>query len=110
MLRCKPGDLAVVTGLLIFTPGLRGRFVIVDRLVLPGEEIMLGITKPEGEEPSWWCRAAVNGATLPMLITESMVIDVLRRSIADDILRPIRPNGAEDESTESTRPREVAHG
>lgn len=112
-MRCKPGDLAIVVGPGVATPGLAFRLVIVDCPAHPGDAQPDGLRIGDGA-PAWWCRAAVEGATLPFLAevgdTEYWaVVEVLRRPIADQILRPIRPNDGVDESLSWTT-KELQHG
>lgn len=104
--RCKPGDLAVVVGP-VFTPGLLGRFVIVERKHEQHEPLLPGVPfDPRApKELTWWCRSAAAGTTLPMKLLNSAILDCMRRPIADALLRPIRPDEGEDETMSWSRPR-----
>lgn len=93
-LRCRPGDLAIVTGKCV-TPGLRGRFVIVERLTYGGE--IIEDAQSDFDRPTWLCRAAVNGAKLPRHTGSGAVAEFDQRIIADALLTPIRDNEGDDE-------------
>jgi len=99
-LRCRQGDLAVVTGP-CQTPGLRGRFVIIERRTYGGE-VIEGLRAMPGDEPTWLCRAASSGGTLPRAAVHPRTGAIVYtpspvRIIADAILTPIRPVPGEDE-------------
>jgi len=102
-MNCKPGDLAEVVGK-TETPGLKGMFVIVESLVIPGSRVD-GLLMGDSA-PAWVCRSAVTGSLLPALIDHeilgrycgSTLEHVERRPIADVILRPIRDQLGEDET------------
>jgi hypothetical protein len=98
-MRCRPGDLAVVVGPGVETPGLLGRFVIVEE-VWPSEGgVLHGVLHDPYLPLTWVCRSAVSGGLLPVVLDDfTTVVHVPRRAIADAILRPIRPNEGEDES------------
>lgn len=101
-MRCRPGDLAVVVGPGVVTTGLLGRFVIVERLVAIGEEIVPGHYADADFGDAWWCRAASSDGKLPFGV-DPWTIEVLRRPVCDSILRPIRPNEGEDETLSRAR-------
>ena len=110
-MRCKPGDLAIVTGPTI-TPGLRFRFVIVESEAKDGDDVVPGGRLGFGAL-AWWCRPAAGG-TLPCLLlttsgTNLGMTELPRRPIADAILRPIRPNDGVDESL-TWSIKELQHG
>jgi hypothetical protein len=98
-LRCKPGDLAVVVGPGIVTPGLLGRFVIVERMLAIGDVMLPGLSYDPVRDGInvWWVRAASDGAMLPWF-QAPFTMQVKRRMLGDEFLRPIRPNDGEDES------------
>jgi len=105
-LRCKPGDLAVVVGPGVETPGLLGRFVVVERQDHPGMEFMPGkVASAIDDRTAWICRSATDGELLPAMRDDGEVHQLPHRPIADSILRPIRPNDGEDESLSWARPR-----
>jgi hypothetical protein len=104
-LRCKPGDLAVVVGPGVQTPGLLNRFVIVEELAPDADFILDGLYYARDGVVSWVVRAASSEGTLPVLSGPGEVTSRKRRPIADSILRPIRPNDGEDESLSWARPR-----
>lgn len=89
--RCKPGDLAVVVATTT-TPEMLGRFVIVERLAAAHEY--------HSTEPRlvWIIRSAASG-DLP---SRGRISGILRwngkRPFDDRLLRPIRPNGGQDET------------
>lgn len=95
--RCQPGDLAVVVR--SKTPGLLGRFVIIDRparngdMLYPRVELEIGPGDPHG----WWIRPVRAGDKLPWVTPwgEQVLLD--ERVYLDDCLRPIRPDEGEDE-------------
>lgn len=95
-LRCRPRDLAVVVGPGVETPGLLGRFVVVDRAARTGERTDLLIYSGPGIA-AWVCRPAAAGATLPIR-HQGGVLEMRERVITDHILRPIRPSDGEDET------------
>lgn len=101
-MNCRPGDLAVVVR--ADTPGLTGRFVIVDRAIPNDGRFGKGLIAT-GPEPGWICRPAAKGQTLPALNEVDHVLQLPERPIADCILRPIRPNEGEDESLSWAKPR-----
>lgn len=100
--RCKVGDLCVVVGPCV-TPGLLGRFVIIERLAIDGEELD-GYEIVSDGKVGWICAAAVSGMALPEALSDGFLIHTTRRALNDEILRPIRPNDGEDESLSWARP------
>jgi hypothetical protein len=104
-MNCRPGDLAVVVRA-EQTPTMTGRFVIVDRLAVPGEVIDGVRWIPSKDYGSCWViRPAAGGSTLPFVTTQRGVVQVAARPFWDCGLRPIRPNEGEDESMSWARPR-----
>jgi hypothetical protein len=97
-LNCKPGDLAYVVNSGVQTPGLAGRFVVVERFA-SGIECIDGLRFVTGYA-SWVCRAAGGGNLPAMGLLDGQIVNVERRVIEDAILRPIRDPGddAQDES------------
>lgn len=110
--RCRPGDLAVVVNAQV-TPELLHRFVIVEREMVDGEEVLPGVHVLPGGPLTWWCRSATEGALLPWNLVSNddqarvASLDVIRRPICDQYLRPIRPEDGEDESLAWAAPRGV---
>jgi hypothetical protein len=96
-LRCKPGDLAVVVGP-CETPGLLGRFVIVNRFANPDEYSAMT------SGPTWWIRSATHDGLLPTMYASGRLGLVKERPLLDACLRPIRPNDGEDESLSWSKP------
>jgi len=100
--RCKPGDLAVVISCR-YTPEMVGRFVIVERLLIPPYTI--GKTyydlQHHHNDPKnfpWLVRSVVEGEKLPC---KSYCRDhgmLLYRPIQDVCLWPIRPGEGPDET------------
>lgn len=95
-MNCKPGDLAYVTSQ-AETPGLAGRFVIVEQLVQSRDFTVCGEWWIDIDEPSWVCSPA-DGGTLPHQRLDGEVGFIRRRVIPDAILRPIRDPG--DDATD----------
>jgi len=101
-MNCKKGDLAYVVGPCP-TPGLSGRFVVVERR-RAGAEIFISVegqlARLDGDEPCWVCRPA-SGQTLPWVciggLWDGKVFEFEERPIADSALRPIRDTDDEDE-------------
>lgn len=100
-MRCRPGDLAVVVRAL--TPGMLHRFVIVERLMVQGEELEDGTPVIWDGNPTWIIRSAVNGQKLPSLKLTGELNFLSRRAFDDACLRPIRPNDGEDETLSRER-------
>lgn len=104
-MNCKPGDLAVVVRA-EETPTLTGRFVITDRLAVPGEVIGgMRWVPPQDHVPCWIIRSAAGGGSLPVNTDRLEVVQVAARAFWDLGLRPIRPNEGEDESLSWAKPR-----
>lgn len=104
-LRCRPGDLAVVSGF-CETAGLRDRYVVVDRFAVYGDRCDGIAFKPACRRtPTWICRPA-SGGMLPWSIDVAGggravgPVNVSERPIADAVLRPVRDpgNDAQDET------------
>lgn len=91
----RKGDLAYVTSG-SRTPGLAGRFVIVEEFFDGPDEVEGDFYLGEGG-PSWVCRSAQNGGRLPVVsrpYTPGQPVKMrMRRVIMDEILRPIRDPG-----------------
>ena len=101
--RCKPGDLAVVVKSI--TPGMVGRFVIVERPYIDGEIVDGRLITPDDLRFSWVITSAAEGAKLPTMHVATRNIEYVdRRVFWDEGLRPIRPNEGEDESLSWSRP------
>ena len=107
-MRCRVGDLAYVTSQ-AETPGLAGRFVIVEKLVLSGDFEIYGEWWVDIDKPSWVCRPA-SGGLLPHQRLDGAIGFIPKRLIPDSILIPIRDPGddATDEMVERVgKPQEV---
>lgn len=100
-MNCKEGDLAYVIDP-CDTPGLSGRFVIVERLHAAHEVFdSVGVGGPrytlKHHAPCWVCKPA-DGTTLPWLNSDTgKTFDFKERPIDDAGLRPIRDSDGEDE-------------
>lgn len=97
-MNCKEGDLAYVASPRV-TPGLRGRFVIVERRAVPGDifaSVEGRLVRLTSDEPCWVCRPA-GGSTLPWAPRKPDMFEFEERPIADAVLRPLRDSDGEDE-------------
>ena len=97
-MNCKPGDLAYVVPFGVETPGLVGRFVIVEERAV-GDVWVEGCLYGECTA-SWVCRSA-DGSPLPVAHPLVGHAGWVRKRVIDDvILRPIRDPGddAQDET------------
>jgi len=100
VMRCKVGDLAYVKFVGVTTPGLAGRYVVVQELLPAGDHVIEGFYFQAQANSSWICRA-VGDESLPWASIYSDRVDyVHQRAIDDCILVPIRDPGedARDES------------
>lgn len=95
-LRCRPGDLAVVVQ--AKTPGMLGRFVIVERAAIPGERFG-GCKVVDDGSHLWMIKSAVSGQLLPAQTMLGEIHQMASRPFADHALRPIRPQPDDAEDT-----------